>query len=486
MRVPEAITRRAAKAVPWAIAESVACVALGAISIILMARLLDPRAFGTVALVVALVSFVEFCITAPFSESLVQRPSLQALHVDSAFWAMTGFGLLSCVCCVLLSGPISELYSDPAIRDLIRVSSLSLLMAGLNGLPTIMLQRRLKVRALAKRGIAGHAASVATAVILAILGFGVWSIVFGDLVGKAVVTIVLWRSYPRRPRLRFSHTHLFDLLRFGANTALEWFLWVFALRTFVAVIGYFHGPTALGYLHLATRVTDTMLQFLRGVSNRFYLPVFSALQDDESRLRLLVVQASRINVAVSAPTFLGLAAIAPIAVEVVLGARWLPAVPLIQILCIFWALETAVSAVGPYLKAIGKPSTVIFPALAATIVSLVVALAAVDLSAEEAQAGFGLRVLVIAPLLLYFARTLGGLSVRRFLSSISVPCVSAVLMALGVWALEAALPTSHSWRQLIACVVAGILIYATTLYALDKQTSYLFQRVARRALGRRT
>ncbi|MET1085214.1 MAG: oligosaccharide flippase family protein, partial [Burkholderiales bacterium] len=325
-----------------------------------------------------------------------------------------------------------------------------------------------------------------TAVTLAMLGFGVWSIVFGDLVGKAVATIVLWIGYPGRPRLRFSRTHLFDLLRFGSSTSFEWFLWAFARRTFIAVIGYFHGPTALGYLHLATRLTDTIVQFLGGVSNRFYLPVFSALQADERRLRLVVVQASRMHVAVSVPAFLGLAAIAPMAVEVVLGARWLPAVPLIQILCLFWALSATVSAVGPYLKAIGRPSTLIFPALASTIVSLVVALAAVDLSLEEAQAGFGLRVLVITPLLLYFARTLGGLSVRRFLSSISVPCVSAVLMALAVWALEAALPTSHSWRQLIACVVAGILIYATTLYALDKQTSYLFQRVARRALGWRT
>ena len=451
-----------------------------------MARLLEPDAFGTVALVVALVSFLEFWITAPFSESLVQRRSLQALHVDTAFWAMTGFGLLGCACCVILSGPISELYSDPTLRDLIRVSSLSLLMTGLNGLPAIMLQRRLRVRELAKRGIAGQAAAVATAVTLAMLGFGVWSIVFGDLVGKAVATIVLWIGYPGRPRLRFSRAHLFGLLRFGANTAFEWFLWVFALRIFVAVIGYFHGPTALGYLHLATRVTDTVVQFLRGVSNRFYLPVFSALQDDESRLRLVVVQASRINVAVSAPTFLGLAAIAPIAVEVVLGARWLPAVPLIQILCLFWVLDNAVAAFGPYLKAIGKPSTVILPALAATIVSFVVAFAAVDLSAEEAQVGFGSRILLIVPLLVYFARTLGGLSVRRYLSSISVPCVSAVLMALGVWMLEAALPASRSWHQLIACVVAGVFLYATTLYALDKQTSYLFQRIARRALGRRT
>ena len=91
----QAIRQRTSSSIRWALLESVGCAALGAFSLFLLARLLEPEDFGMVALVLALITLAEFWVTAPFSESLIQRRSLQPLHLDSAFWAMVGFGLVA-------------------------------------------------------------------------------------------------------------------------------------------------------------------------------------------------------------------------------------------------------------------------------------------------------------------------------------------------------------------------------------------------------
>ena len=244
--------------------------------------------------------------------------------------------------------------------------------------------------------------------------------------------------------------------------------------------------TALGYLNLAMRLTDTINQVLNTVAQRFFLPVFSALQHNRADLRSVLARAAGAIFAVSAPTFLGIAALAPMAIELILGPRWLPAVPLIWVLCIFWVVSGSISAIGPYLKAIGKPLPLLVPALVASVLSLAVALSAGKLTLLGALACFSARILVNAPLLLYVAHQVGGVSMRKYFASIRMPLLAAVVMAVNVWTVGLALPTSHSWPHFIACIGFGVALYGTLLCVLDQRTAKWLWEFFREAAQRRS
>lgn len=459
------------RSAPWALVEGVGLTALNVVSILVLARLLTPAQFGLAAIATGIVAILEFLVTAPFSESLVQRARLSLRHLDSAFWAMAIGGAAVAGACVAAAPLVERAFAQPGLAALLQVGAASCLLAGVSGLPVAVLGRKMRVRQLAVRMLAGRAVHIVASVLLAAFGFGAMSLVAGAVIGSAVSAIALWASFPRRPRADVSLAHLAQLLTFGWVSTLELLLWITIGRAFPAMVGYVHSAETVGYLNFAFRLTDALANFINGITGRFFLPIFSALQSDPPVLNKVFGQATALTAALATPACLGLAVVTPYLVPSAFGPAWHGAVLPSQIIAIAWAALFLLSSVNPYLKARGRPDAAALLAGVAALVTVAGAVYTQHASATAVAAAWAARSVLVIPVTLLVLDRAGGVRPLSFLAPVWRPCLAAGLMATAVWLIGMALRLHPAGVVCSAQVLAGSAIYALTLSALDPGTS---------------
>lgn len=253
-----------------------------------------------------------------------------------------------------VSPAASWMYRDPRVGPIVAVLSISFVLAGLTMIPTAMLTRQMAFNKLAVREIAGTAINGATSISLACLGWGVWALVAGSLAGSASQMILINLLCPFRPRLAFDRQGLKECLGFGLNlTGFNVFNY-FARNADNLIIGIFLGPVALGYYALAYKLMLMPRNAVTNVVTRVLFPAFSRMQDDDERLAKAYLRVCGAIAFVTFPMMAGLAFVAHPFVEVVLGDKWFPAVPLIWILAPLGAISSIQTTVGQIYLAKGR------------------------------------------------------------------------------------------------------------------------------------
>src|SRR5690606_7120980 len=146
-------------------------------------------------------------------------------------------------------------------------------------------------------------------------------------------------------------------------------LWAVQARVFLLLVGVIHDLETLGIVSLAQRTADVIAGVLGTIASQIGLPIFALLRDRLEEMKASFAQATEGLLLVSTPIFLGLVLTAPDWVPLFLGAKWMPAVPSIQIVCIVWAILFTRMFVGSLLKALGRPRVMLLPAALASLVT---------------------------------------------------------------------------------------------------------------------
>lgn len=459
-----------ARSAPWAVAESAFSALAAILSTLIVARLLLPSDFGLASIAFAVVAIVQALAFAGVPQALLRVPGLTPRLSDQVFWVMLGLGVVSAAACWLLAAPLARLYGDPLLFWLIGVGGLDCILQALVQFPTALLTRKLRMRTLALRMFWFKAVSVATTIAAAVAGAGAWSLVAGTLAGSLASVVLLWLAQPRLPRLPRFDAALRPVLSMGWLIMAEVVLTTLASRGFILLFGRFHGVHDLGLLNFAMRLVDELGALITSSVNRVSLGFFAeAHRRGRDIARLFETGTHAITLAML-PVFFGLAAVAGDAIPLIFGDRWLPAVPAVQLLALFWGVRLSRVLSPAVLRTLGIQGPLVFNAA----ISLAFAMAAVVLTRELgfvwAVAAFSARMLVTLPAGAGILARSAGLSVARQAGAVARPFTLAGAMALLVLA-------ARSWMladwpaapRLAALCLAGALIYALLVLAFDRR-----------------
>jgi len=191
-------------------------------------------------------------------------------------------------------------------------------------------------------GTASTIVSGMVAIGMAWWGYGIWALAMQALSGTLVGTILFWILNPWRPAWIFSLDSARRLFAFGGYLLAAGLMDTAYNRGYTLLIGKFYGVSDLGYFSRADSAKQLPVAVLTGILSRVAFPVFSAAAHDKVKLRRGVQLALRGMMLINVPTMLGLAAVAEPFVLTLFGEQWLPAVPILQVLCfagIFWPLH---------------------------------------------------------------------------------------------------------------------------------------------------
>jgi PST family polysaccharide transporter len=455
------LRQQAAQGIVWSAIQKFGHQAISFIVFFYLARLLEPEAFGLVALASVFLAFVQIFLNQGFAEAIIQREELEPEHLDTAFWVSLIISIFLTLISISVANLVAQGFNQPELTPIIRCLSLGFLLSAFNSVQQALFQRNLAFKALAARSLVASGAGGMVGVTMAFLGFGVWSLVGQQLTNNIAGILVLWWASDWKPRFKISQKHFHELFHFGINILGFNLLNFFNRRSDDFLIGYFLGATALGYYTIAYRLLLLMTNLLTNTMAQVALPTFSRLQSQPEKMRRAFYTATQLSSLVAFPAFLGMAVLAPELVAVVFGENWLPSVPVMQILAFIGILHAIEYFNQSVILAMGKPAWRFKINVVNAIGNVIAFILVIQWGILAVAAAYVIRGYLFLPLPLWAIYKLININLKTYWSQFIVPVVSSVTM-VGViftikwyWGNILSLP-----GLIILCTGVGIIIYS--------------------------
>lgn len=458
------------KATRWQALHSVTAQVITLASTALLARMLDARDFGLVAVVVLLLGFYEVFLQVGLSSNLVRQRELDPKAASSTHWVMSGLGFALFLAALLGAGPLAELLGSPAAAPLFRVASVILLLSTLTSTPYALLYRRLDFRRLATMTISANVTYLICAVALAgLFGLGAWAVVIGRVAQALVQTTLSYMFTRFRPTFTFDRGYIRGAASFASGMWLAWIATYVVKNADYALLSRLGTGEAVGIYYLAFTVPQLLRQRLTGVIQQVLFPVLVQTQNDAVRTRRILAEGYGTLTLVLAPAMVGLAVVAPDAVRLVFGPGWEEAVTPLRLLAAagMFAISPLASSA---LEAAGKPGRAVLPTLlqAATMVGVfLVARRFVGLPSAMAAGVLVSALLRLAVDSVMLSR-MGIAPTLLWLKVSYRAMLGAFLMGVLVAGLNVLLGGLPLVMRVTASVGTGIACYGLLLHALDR------------------
>ncbi len=452
-------TAAALRSALWMMLESWVVRLVSLVAFLVLARLLTPADFGLMALAGVYLTFCTFVIDQGFGTALVQREELELGHLDAVFWAQLAIGIAIAALTFVGAGWIAGLFAEPRLAPVLQSLAPFPAITALTLAQQAQLRRQFRFRALAIRHAVSAVGGATLGILLAVLGYGVWSLVAQMLSGAVIGLVILWRASSWRPRLAFSARRFRDLLGFGSSVFAHELVWALSYQIDRLLLGRFAGAGPVGLYTVAQRLVSIVGEVLVVGLQGIVVPVFSRVQHDPEALSRGLFRAHRLIVFIAFPAFAGLALVAPELVPILLGGQWGAAVPVVQasaLPALVYALGFSLSNV---LTAIGRPGLRLALTTTQAVASTVFVLAAIPLGPAAVALAMGAAALFAYAVNLIMLQRLIGLDPIAYHRQ-AWPAVAATgLMAAAVWALGPELAGRPALLALAAKIAAGGAVY---------------------------
>src|ERR1051325_10676976 len=321
----------------------------------ILARLLAKSDFGLVAVAVVAINYLSVLKDLGLGAALIQRKGDVQEAANTVFTINILIGISLSIISILLAPLVAVYFRDPHITPVLRWMGISFVINALGSIHTNWLIRDLKYRRKLIPDLGGALVKGAISIGMAYLGYGVWSLVFGQIAGAVASVILVWIIVPWRPRLILDRKLASGLMKFGASVTAIDILNEITDNIDYVIVGRLFGLVQLSIYTLAYRLPEMLLIGNLWVMGGVVFPAFSTVQDRPNELRRGFLASVQLVELIAVPICLGLLIAADPIVRVVFGDQWLEVIPLLRILAVYAWVYSLGYHVGGFYKAIGRP-----------------------------------------------------------------------------------------------------------------------------------
>ena len=332
---------------------------LNVVTVSILAHLLAPEYFGLVALATLTIDYLSVLNDLGLGSALIQRQKNIDESANVAFTLNILAGIILTIITFIVAPYAATFFHEPQVTSILRWLGLTFFISSLGSVHNVLLQRELNFR---KRIVPELGNTIVKAVIsigLALAGFGVWSLVMGQLIGTFIASLLLWVLLPWRPKFFWNSVIGKELFTFGfsimGNNAIA--VWEENFDYFV--IGRMYSPADLGVYTLAYRLPETLVLSILWAMTAVLFPTFSSLQDHRDALKKSFLSVLKYVELIVTPLCLGMFIAADPIIRVVFGEQWVAAIPILRVLSLYVWVVSIGYHVGDIYKALGRPDILI-------------------------------------------------------------------------------------------------------------------------------
>lgn len=469
----------------WSFGERIVAQLVSTLVTIVLARLLEPEHYGIISIVTVFITLCNVFVASGFGSALVQKKEADALDFNTALYISLGMSAILYVALYFLAPYIADFYQMPLLTPVIRVMGFRLPLAAVNNIQQAFVRREMKFKRFFISTLFGTVISGFAGVGLAIAGWGVWALVAQYLTNTTIDTIVLFAVGGWRPKWQFSWTRARAIFDFGWKVLASELIFTLEADIRSLVIGKVFGSEDLAYFDQGKKYPSLVVTNINASINKVMLPAFSANQDDIPKLKQMLRKSISISVFLIGPILLGFAAISEEFVLIVLGEKWLPAVPFIQLFCIAYLTRPLQTACHQALLAIGKSKLVMYIMLAISTISLTTLVVAAFYfhSVIGIAIGYIISELFALGIFMVMAAKLLGYRIREQIVDLWAPLAIGAAMYAAVTLLN--LSNRSAVEKLGLKMVVGVGTYtALSLMAQLPVVKYITENIRKRRKNR--
>ncbi len=330
--------------VVWRLMERFSAKIVTFIVSLVLARLLDPTTYGTVALVTVFTTILEVFVDSGLGNALIQKKDADNLDFSSVFYFNMAMCSVLYIIMFFAASAIANFYERPELVLIVRVMSLTLIISGAKNVLHAYVSRKMQFKKFFFVTLLGTCISAVVGLSMAFMGFGVWALVAQPLVNYGIDTVALWISVGWRPERRFSFQRLKGLLSYGWKILVAKLVNVTYTKSRDLIIGKIYSPADLAFFNKGDTFPATIVPNITSSIDGVMFPAMSKEQDDKERIKELVKKSIQISSYLVMPMMAGLIACGTTLVRVLLTEKWVPCVPYMVMFCLvyaFWPLSIA-------------------------------------------------------------------------------------------------------------------------------------------------
>lgn len=350
----ESLKKKTISAVIWNTLGKFGTIGIQFITNMVLARLLLPTDFGTIAMLNIFIVISETFIVAGFGQALIQKKNPTHIDYTTIFYWNLVASILMYVVLFVCSPAIAHFYEMPKLTSIVRVYGLVLIISAFSIVQNNQLQKNLKFKILSIRHIIAASVGTIVSIFMALKGFGVWSLVSSYVVSSIASVFLLWRLSTWRPTLEFSWLSFKELFSFGSLMALSSLVDQFYKEMQGLIIGKWYSAADLGYYSQAKKLENIPTSSLSQIVSQVTFPVFSQLQDDISGLKASVRKCTVVETYINFPLNILLMVIAKPLIRFLYGPNWDTSILYFQLLNIVGLFYTITTLNNSIIKSLGK------------------------------------------------------------------------------------------------------------------------------------
>lgn len=463
------IARKAALGAFWSLVSNGLAKGLGVLSLSILAHLLLKDDFGYVAAAMVAINYLSIFKDFGLGVALIQRRGDIEEAANTVFILNIAMGVALAMLAFVFAPLVAAYFNEPQLSAIVRWLGLSFLINSLGAVHIIRLKRELAFRKKLIPDLGNAIVKGIVAIAMALSGFGVWSLVFGQLTGAVVGVFIVWFIMPWRPRLAFNRSLAGSLLKFGGTIMGLDALTVISENLAPIIIGKICGMALLGVFALAYRLPEVLLIANLWVMADVAFPAFSVIQNQPAEMRKGFLTTVRLVGLVATPLCLGMLFAADPIIRVFFGPQWLEAVPILRILAIFAWVHSIGFHVGDIYKAIGKPDIL----LKLAVLFILIELGALLIGARYGLIGIAIGYLLVIIFMKFVELKIATKFIDILFSDILKELFPALICGAVLTALAlAVLPMTKCLGPLVQLLIVSLVCaagYLGALWILEKE-----------------
>lgn len=333
------LKNKAISGVLWTFSQQISVQSINLGVQIVLARILMPDAFGLLAMMQIFIAIGTNLLDGGMTSSLIRTINTSQKDYSTVFYANLFISIFLYVIIFFLAPLIADFYNQNVLKDILRVFAISFVIAALLAVQTTRLTKEMNFKLQMQMQIPSVIVGGTVGVLLAAKGYGVWSLVWMNLVQNFLFMAMHWIFGDWRPSWVFDKIKFKEHFRFGYKITISGLLHTLYVNFYNIIIGKYYLAALAGFYYQADSLRSFPVRQITTALDRVTYPMFSSIQNDEENLKKVYKKTMQAMLFLVVPVMTFLIIFGKEVFLIVLGQKWLPAVAFFQILCISSALE---------------------------------------------------------------------------------------------------------------------------------------------------
>ncbi|MFV8224398.1 lipopolysaccharide biosynthesis protein, partial [Christiangramia aquimixticola] len=333
------LRKQATSGLVWTFAEQFGNQIIGFGVSLILARILLPAEFGLIGMISILVGFGRVLVDSGMTQSLIRNNDLEADDFSTVFYFNLAASFIIYFIVFFTAPFVADFYNQPILIKVIRLYCLTFIFSAFSAVQLAKLTKSMNFKTQTLISLPASIIGGVVGVVMAYNDFGVFSLVWSQIIISVVSTVQIWVYSGWTPGFNFNLIKFKDHFNFGYKMALSGILEVLFKNAYILIIGKYYSASQVGYYTRAETMKQLPVNNISNALKKVTFPLFAEIQGDNIRLKRVYKQLMQMVIFVLAPILIFVAVLAEPTFRLLFTAKWLPAVPYFQILCITGILK---------------------------------------------------------------------------------------------------------------------------------------------------